>query len=133
MDHIGKGKKIIAQVSVLKSISTSIFNALKIIIGLIILIFFVSILLGMFKGNGLDGNVAVIEITGTIVAEKDTNFLFEDVTSSEDIRRLIRRAERNDKIKAIIFKINSPGGSAVASEEIANEVKKLNKTSVAWI
>ncbi|MBI3883795.1 MAG: signal peptide peptidase SppA [Sphingobacteriales bacterium] len=33
----------------------------------------------------------------------------------------------------MLFEINSPGGSAVASEEIANAVKKANKTTVAWI
>lgn len=110
--------------------------ALKVIIGLTILSFFISILLSLFIDDGfesLDGNVAVIDITGTIVADKDTDFLFEDVTSSDEIRKLIRKANRNDKIKAIIFKINSPGGSAVASEEIANEIKKTNKTTVAWI
>ena len=37
------------------------------------------------------------------------------------------------QIKAIIFEINSPGGSAVASEEIANAIKRTNKTTVAWI
>ena len=110
--------------------------ALKVIIGLTILSFFISILLSLFIDDGfesLDGNVAVIDITGTIVADKDTDFLFEDVTSSDEIRKLIRKANRNDKIKAIIFKINSPGGSAVASEEIAHEIKKTNKTTVAWI
>jgi len=110
---------------------------LKVIIGLTILSFIISIFISLFIDdhfdNGINGNVAVIEITGTIVADKDTDFLFEDVSSSDDIRRLIRRAQKSDKIKAVVFKINSPGGSAVASEEIANEVKKLNKTTVAWI
>ena len=110
--------------------------AFKIIVGLTILSFFVSIIISAFIGEDfevLDGNVAVIDISGTIVVEKDTDFLFADVTSSEEITKLIRRADRNDKIKAIMFKINSPGGSAVASEEIANEIKKTNKTTVAWI
>jgi len=44
-----------------------------------------------------------------------------------------RSADKNDNIKAIVFKINSPGGSAVASEEIAREIEKINKTTVAWI
>ena len=104
--------------------------ALKIIIWLIILSFIISIFISLFIDDdfdSLDGNVALIDITGTIVAEKDTDFLFEDVTSSDEIRKLIRRADRNKKIKAIIFRINSPGGSAVASEEIANEIKKVNK------
>jgi len=112
------------------------WQALKIIIGLTILSFFISVFISLFIDDGfesINSNVAVIDISGTIVADKDTDFLFEDVTSSDEIRRLIRRANKNDKIKAIIFRINSPGGSAVASEEIANEIKKTNKTTVAWI
>ena len=98
--------------------------------------FFISVFISLFVWNdfeSLDGNVALIDITGPIVASDDTDFLFEDVTSSDDIRKLIRRADKNDKIKAIIFRINSPGGSAVASDEIASEIKKVNKTKVAWI
>ena len=112
------------------------WQAFKIIIGLTILSFFISVIASLFAGNGIEaieGNVAVIDITGTIVAEKGADFLFEDVTSPEEITKLIRKAGRNDKIKAIVFKINSPGGSAVASEEIANEIKRVNKTTVAWI
>ena len=113
-----------------------LWQAVKIILGLIILSFVLSIIVSLFiedDFDGLDGNVAVIDITGTILADEDVDFLFEDVTSSDDIRELIRKADRNDGIKAIVFRINSPGGSAVASEEIANEIKKTNKTTVAWI
>ncbi len=113
-----------------------LWQAVKIILGLIILSFVLSIIISLFiedDFDGLDGNVAVIEITGTILADEDVDFLFEDVTSSEDIRKLIRKADRNDGIKAIVLKINSPGGSAVASEEIAREIQKTNKTTVAWI
>ena len=112
------------------------WQAVKIILGLTILSFVLSIAVSLFIENdsdGLNGNVAVIDITGTILADEDVDFLFEDVTSSDDIRRLIRKADRNDGIRAIVFKINSPGGSAVASEEIAREIQKTNKTTVAWI
>ncbi|MBI2522959.1 signal peptide peptidase SppA [Candidatus Woesearchaeota archaeon] len=112
------------------------WQAIKIILGLAVLSFILSIIISMFiedDFDGLDGNVAVIDITGTILADEDVDFLFEDVTSSDDIIELIKKADRNNEIKAIVFKINSPGGSAVASEEIANEIKKTNKTTVAWI
>lgn len=112
------------------------WQAVKIILGLIILSFVLSIIVSLFiedDFDGLDGNVAVIEITGTILADEDVDFLFEDVTSSDDIRGLIRKADRNDGIKAIVLRINSHGGSAVASEEIADEIKRTNKTTVAWI
>ena len=66
------------------------------------------------------------------MADSDSIF-FEDVVSSTDTVELIEKAAKNNNIKAIILEINSPGGSAVASEEIANAVKKTNKTTVAWI
>src|SRR3989338_8364149 len=97
------------------------WQAIKIILGLIILSFILSVIISLFiedDFDGMDGNVAVIGITGTILAEEDTNFILEDVSSSDDIRRLIRKADRNDDIKAIVFKINSPGGSAVASDHV---------------
>ena len=105
---------------------------IKVIIGLTILSFFISLFIGG-DFEILDGNVAVIEITGVIVAEKNADFLFADVTYPDEIRKLIRKADKNDNIKAVIFKINSPGGSAIASEEISNEIEKINKTTVAWI
>ena len=120
----------------MKQQKNRLWQAVKIILGLVILSFVLSIIASLFiedDFDGLDGNVAVIDITGTILADEDVDFLFEDVTSSDDIRELIRKADRDDEIKAIVFKINSPGGSAVASEEIANEIKKTNKTTVAWI
>ncbi|MBW2976231.1 signal peptide peptidase SppA [Candidatus Woesearchaeota archaeon] len=109
--------------------------ALLVIAGLTILSFFISSLILIFSGNDfvvLDGNTALIELTGTITAE-NAGFLFEDVASSEDIANLIKKANDDDRIKAIIFRINSPGGSPVASEEIAYEIKKTNNTTVAWI
>ena len=83
--------------------------------------------------ESLSGNVALIPIEGVIVGTDDGEFLFESVTSSLDTVELIEKADRNPNIKAIILEINSPGGSAVASEEIANAIKKTNKTTVAWI
>src|SRR3989338_6201720 len=82
--------------------------------------------------ESLSGNVALIQIEGVIVAT-DPNGLFETVTTSTDTIELIEKADKNSNIKAIILEINSPGGSAVASQEIAEAVKKTNKTTVAWI
>lgn len=93
-------------------------------------------IISLFVGvdvESLSGNVALIPIEGVIVGTDDSEFLFESVTASPDTIELIEKADKNPNIKAIILEINSPGGSAVASEEIANAIKKTNKTSVAWI
>ena len=109
--------------------------AILVILALTFLSFIAVGILSVFAGvnvERLGGNVAIIPLKGVIVGE-DSDYLFESVTSSSDIVELIGKAERNPNIKAIIFEINSPGGSAVASGEIAEAIKKTNKTSVAWI
>lgn len=77
------------------------------------------------------GNVALIPINGPIVT---TSSPFADnVASSQTIVEYIKQANENEQIKAIVFEINSPGGSAVASDEIAHAISKTNKPTVAHI
>src|SRR5262249_2863316 len=40
---------------------------------------------------------------------------------------LIRQARRDDNIKAIVLRVDSPGGSVLASEEIYHEVRAARK------
>lgn len=79
------------------------------------------------------GNVALIAINGEIMAEAGDTFLGESIISSEEIVKSIKDAEKDEKIKAIVIKINSPGGSAVASKEIADAIKNADKMTVAYI
>ena len=93
-------------------------------------------ILSLFVGgdvNSLGGNVALIPIEGEIVGTKDTGLSFGGTVASPDVIEMIEKADKNPDIKAIILEINSPGGSAVASQEIADAVQKTNKTTVAWI
>jgi signal peptide peptidase A. Serine peptidase. MEROPS family S49 len=39
----------------------------------------------------------------------------------------IKKLTENDKVKAVVFRINSPGGSANASDEILFELQQLRK------
>jgi protease-4 len=47
----------------------------------------------------------------------------EDEIKSEELSKAIREARRDSSIKAIVLRINSPGGSAYGSEVIWREVK----------
>lgn len=115
----------------------------KIIWGLLLLLFLfiisscVAVLMsigGTGKTHTLEtGNVALIPIKGVITTESSNSFFAEDTASSTDIIAQIQEAKDNKKIKAIIFEINSPGGSPVASEEIGNAIKDLNIPTVAYI
>jgi len=81
----------------------------------------------------ISGNVAKIHIGGNIITQESDSVFSADTVSSTEIIEQIEDADKNPSIKAIIFEINSGGGSAVASYEIAKAIKKVNKTSVAVI
>ena len=74
--------------------------------------------------QGLARNkIAVIYASGGI----DTGTSENDI-KSEDLSRTIREARRDSSIKAIVLRINSPGGSAYGSEVIWREVKLAAET-----
>lgn len=79
------------------------------------------------------GNVARIPITGVILTESPDSFFGADMTSSTDIARFIRKADKHPTVKVILLEINSPGGSAVAAEEIAEAVREAEKPTIAYI
>ena len=47
--------------------------------------------------------------------------------ASEDFVKTIRSIRNNDKIKAVVMRVNSPGGSALASEVILRELQLLKE------
>src|SRR3989338_331857 len=86
------------------------------------------------KSNSIENKIIIIPIKGVIVPDETDMFLFgEETTSSDNLIKKLDNAEKDQRIKAIIFEIDSPGGTVVASKEIANRVNKLKKPSVSWI
>ena len=57
----------------------------------------------------------------------------DTITSSEEVVSYLDSAAKDEKIKAVLLEIDSPGGVPVAAEEIAEGIKTLGKPSVAWI
>ena len=69
--------------------------------------------------------VAVIYADGQIVdGEGGQN----DVIGSEQIAGLLAEAREDDKIKAVVLRVNSPGGSALAAEVMWREVELLRQS-----
>ena len=62
--------------------------------------------------------IAVIYASGTIIdGEAD-----EENIGGEKFARTIRKARKDSSVKAIVLRVNSPGGSALASEVILDEL-----------
>ena len=85
-------------------------------------------------------NVQGIKIRGEInvyIPKNDfsatTGQLNVDETASEDVAQVIKKADTDPNIKAILVDIDSQGGSGVAAEEIETALKHSNKPSVALI
>ena len=86
------------------------------------------------SSSGNDGNVAVIPLEGVIVGSSSgSGVLGGGGMTSQDYVNLIGLANEDDSIEAIVIEINSPGGSAVASDEIARAVLASEKPTVAMI
>lgn len=63
--------------------------------------------------------IAVIVADGDIISGKAQ----EGVIGSDTFAEELRKARTNDRVKAIVVRINSPGGSALASDVMWREVK----------
>ena len=61
--------------------------------------------------SGTGGTLAVVELK-------------DEILSSENIVRQIKKYRENPSVKGIVFRIESPGGGVSASQEIYEEVKK---------
>ncbi|MBI4440184.1 signal peptide peptidase SppA [Candidatus Woesearchaeota archaeon] len=99
-------------------------------------ILFIGIFAYIFNSPGKsltgNGNVALIRVEGVILSEGQSLF-GSGIASSSDISSFIEEASEDSGIDAIILEINSPGGSAVASDEIVSALKKVKKPKVSFI
>lgn len=95
------------------------------------LYFFFSLLGGRDFSRKLaaEGSVALIRIEGEISASQESL----GGVAPERIIEQLRWAEEDDNVKAILLRINSPGGTAAASQEIFAELKRVKKPVVASI
>ncbi|HLO71863.1 MAG TPA: signal peptide peptidase SppA [Flavipsychrobacter sp.] len=74
------------------------------------------------EGSAGDSRVAVLYAEGSIVdGESDDDYQIASQNMIEQIRKL----RNNDKVKAVVLRVNSGGGSALASEVILRELQLL--------
>ncbi|MFQ5668924.1 MAG: signal peptide peptidase SppA [Acidobacteriota bacterium] len=67
--------------------------------------------------------IALVYATGTLVSgESDQSQWLGELSGSESLARAFRTIREDDRIKAVVLRIDSPGGSSTASEMIWREV-----------
>ena len=101
------------------------------IIAFVIILF--SALGKIFTSNVKNETIVIIPIDGTILSDSSGAQFGEKITASTDIIEFLDKANKDKNVKGIILEINSPGGSALASKEIVDKVKSIEKPIVSWI
>lgn len=79
-------------------------------------------------GSDKDGGakIALIIAQGEIVDQSNGGGMFSDPEIAADkLIETIRKVKKDDNIKAVVLRVNSPGGSAMASEKILRELSLL--------
>lgn len=74
--------------------------------------------------------VALIEAKGIVTTD---SYSSPFVIASRTLVETLRSADKNPRVAAILLYINSPGGDAVASDEVYRALKALKKPTVAYL
>lgn len=81
------------------------------------------------KGFGSGKTVAVLYLEGTIVTGRSRSSpVFGRSLGAATVCRQLAQLERNRRVKAVVLRINSGGGSATASESILHAVERLKRS-----
>ncbi|MEF1199517.1 signal peptide peptidase SppA [Vibrio owensii] len=70
-----------------------------------------------------ENDIAVVVASGTIMDGQQPR----GTVGGDTVASLLRQARNDDKVKAVVLRVDSPGGSAFASEVIRNEVEALKE------
>ena len=80
----------------------------------------------LYEDNGAANKIAVLEVTGIITSEAIGQ---GGAGLPELIKAQLKRAEEDDRVKAVLLKVDSPGGEVLASDEISRLLARFQDTS----
>jgi protease-4 len=108
-------------------------NALKIIlivVGVFVGVCFLVVGIGLFSIAGAIGSSDKNDETASVSGARVAIVEVKDViTSSEETVRQLKKYQKNNNVKAIVLRVDSPGGSVAPSQEIYEAVKIINDSS----
>lgn len=77
---------------------------------------------GETGGDG-DAKVALIDVTGMIADAPRPGLLTSGTNPLDDVVARLMKAEKDGEVKAVVLRINSPGGTVTGSDSLYREVR----------
>jgi len=78
------------------------------------------------EGRGSD-KILLIPMYGIITDTPKERFLTQSQSMVEKVMSQLKKAEKDDHIKAVLFEINSPGGTITASDILYHEISSFKE------
>jgi len=85
----------------------------------------------IIENNNTNNKIALVPISGVVLSEDQNGFLnsTDGAITPDLFREVLTKARLDPELKAIIFDINSPGGSPVASDRIFEQIVNFEETT----
>lgn len=126
-----------------KSVASILTSTVKIAFNIGLGIFLLIVISGMFSGEDAEtaqsrrlygtgtDEIAVVNLSGTILDSVPSNPLDlvgdADIITPRKVLLVLEKIKQSPEVKAIILRINSPGGSVTASDEIYETIVRFKK------
>jgi len=86
--------------------------------------FFGLVLLSLFSSAGTGPKIAHVDLEGLITSSPEVSFLGSSESVVRRLQKTLKRAREDDSVKAVVLRINSPGGEVTAADTIHHLVQK---------
>jgi protease-4 len=95
-------------------------------VSLVMLLFLAMLIPSGCVSISVRGKIAVIPLTGTIASQQGSFFFGPTITPAL-VREQLGRAERDVAVKAIVLRIESPGGAVAPCQQILEEIERVKE------
>jgi len=79
------------------------------------------------KHRLVTNKILLLDISGVITEESYSGWLREQQSVVADIRIALDKAQKDERLKAVILRINSPGGEVTASDTIYEQIRRFKQ------
>ena len=77
------------------------------------------------KMSSSEPKIALIHVEGVIMSGRNQGTLFGDMGGVDAVIRQLREAGEDSSVKAIVLRVNTPGGSVPATQELGTEITRI--------